>query len=315
MKGGAIFKTSDDTVLRKALGIFETKLQGRGVTSAVYVSPSRLLGIQEITSQQTKEYGNLHAIVVTLPSTEGKLTVEFFPEIPTNYFKSKDIKDYGITDRLKRELNGNPIPYTPILIDKDAVPTRTQSRSIALLESGTPMLPETAQQTIAAMAGLTAMPRGQRPITTTVETALEAIPLSDVKSALARVAPKEVKAVALIDAAIKWVKAWNEEHIAPDGEKGEATKKRKAAEKVLDGIEGGKTKVFVPLPHKESSSNAAPPPPQGPNAAEGEEEERLSQDALAAMRAGRRTARRKQTRKSKTRASRRTSLGRKTRRR
>ena len=300
MKGGAVFnKTLSDTELRNALGMLGTDLQGNGVTSAVYVSPLRLLGIQERASLKSDtEYGNIHAVLVTLPVAGTDFAIEYIPDIPKNYFKGLLNGYYALTDRLQRELAGQPLPHTPRLVDKDAVPTRTQSRQIAALESGTPTLPETVQQRISTMAGLTSK---------------ESTPLSDAKRELAKLAPPDIKADAIIDAAVSWVKAWNVEHVAPKGKRKEATAARKAAEKVLDDLEGGKTKAFVPLPHKESSSNAAsegsssssspsaaPPPPQGPSAAE-REEERLSQEALAAMKGGRRKTRRSSKKRRTTR--------------
>ena len=252
MKGGAVFtKTLSDTELRNALGMLDTDLQGKGVTSAVYVSPLRLLGIQERASiTSDTEYGNLHAVLITLPVTGKEFTVEYIPDSPKNYFKGVLNGYYALTDRLQRELSGQPLPHTPRLVDKDAVPTRTQSRQIAALESATRQIPEVVQQRISTMAGLTSK---------------ESTPLPDAKSALAKGAPTEVKADAVIDAAIAWVKAWNVEHAAPKGKRKEAAASRKAAEKVLDDLEGGKTKAFVPLPHKEGSSSAAPPTPQGPS--------------------------------------------------
>lgn len=254
MKGGAAFKKglSDDD-LRNALGMIVT--QGGSDSSAVYVSPLRLLGIQEATSlRKEEEYGNLHAVLVTLPETGSGFNIEFIPDIPQNYFKRTMEGYYSLKDRLQREFAGQPLPHMPTLIDKDAVPTRTRSRQIAALESATRPIPEVVQQKIATMSGLTSK---------------ESIPLSDAKSELAKVAPEDIKADAIIDAAIAWVKAWNAEHVAPKGKRKEATAVRKAAEKALDGLEEGTTKAFVPLPREEgsSSSSSSSAAPEGPGAA------------------------------------------------
>ncbi len=250
-------------------------LQGKDVTNLVYQSPLRVLAIQEVTKYNIPggtpgEEGNLHAILVTLPETGTEFKVEYIPDIPNNYFKA-GATYYAIVNRVTSELKHNTIiPGLPSLVDKEGVPTRTQSRQIAMTQSGTKVLPEAVQQRIASMAGLTSMPKGQRPLTTTAETAVEAVPLPDVQSALARSAPAEIKADAIIDAAVAWVKAWNAEHSAPKGSVKAAAAARKAAEKALNDLESGTTKPSVPMPASSSSSgssSSSSAAPGGPAAA------------------------------------------------
>jgi len=264
MKGGAVFRTTvTDDELRSSMGMLPENLQGKDVVNLVYRSPLRVLGVQEVTKYNTpggvaEEEGNLHAMLVTLPETGKDVTVEYIPNIPTNFFKVHTTH-YGIVNRVNGEVKYNTaIPGVPSLVDREGVPTRTQSRQIAALESATRQIPEVIQQRIARMAGLTSMVRAQRPLTTTAETAMDAVPLSDTKSALAMAAPQEIQADAIIDAAVAWVKAWNTEHGAPKGSVKAAATARKAAEKGLSDLEEGKTKASVPMPASSSSSSAAP---------------------------------------------------------
>lgn len=269
MKGGAIFRdTATEDDLRQALGILSKSLQGTYLVNVVYRSPRRILAIQEADQYNLPkvldEYGNLHAVLVTLPETTGEATVEYIPDIPKNIFRFKGGTGVSLVERVKQELatNAGPAGFKR-LVDPQGVSTRTQSKQIAVAQSATKDLPEVVQQRIAAMAGLTATPRGQRPLTTEASTAIEAVPLPDVQSALARVAPPEIKADAIIDAAVAWVKAWNVEHTAPKGQVAAAKKARVAAGKELDALEGGSVKPSVPMPAGSSSSSSSSAAPGG----------------------------------------------------
>jgi hypothetical protein len=249
--------------------------------------------------------GNIHGVLITLPETDGDATYDFYPP-RNNYFRVHMAQIFrSVADALHHgEPNSGGLG---ILVLKDEVSPKVRRRQLESVRAvgAKGNIPDVVDQKIALMAGLTAMPKGQRPLTTTPETATLALPLSDVQSALARDAANESWADAVIDAAIVWVKAWNVEHFAQKGKKKEATQARKQAERALDEVKAGR----VPGSSSSSSSSSSaapppppPPPPSGPTAAE-LEEERLSQEALAAMKGGRRkTKRSSKTRRTTRRA-------------
>ncbi len=324
MKGGAIFnQTMPERRIRMLANMPAiVPVDRRGnpqITSEVYRSSRRLLLLQEITqfnyqdpdsrfpstSSPSPQVGNIHGLLITLPETEGDATYDFYPP-RNNYFRVHMAQIFrSVADALHHgEPNSGGLG---VLVLKDEVSPKVRRRQLESVRAvgAKGNIPDVVDQKIALMAGLTAMPKGQRPLTTTPETATLALPLSDVQSALARDAANESWADAVIDAAIVWVKAWNVEHFAQKGKKKEATQARKQAERALDEVKAGR----VPGSSSSSSSSSSaapppppPPPPSGPTAAE-LEEERLSQEALAAMKGGRRkTKRSSKTRRTTRRA-------------
>lgn len=273
MKGGAIFRarlTEDD--IRAAVGMNPPHLQRKDNVHAVYRSPRRILVIQESDKYNNPgggegEMGNVHAMLVTLPETTGTPKVELFPDIAKNFFKQNIGSGYSLVDRVNNELKYNvAIAGVPAVTEREGVTSQTRGRQIAVAQAATKELPEVVQQRIASMAGLTNIPKGQRPLTVESGVASEAVPLSDVSSALAKEGAAEAKADAIIDAAVVWVKAWNAEHVAGKGQKKAATAARRAASKALEDLEEGRTKVSIPMPASSSSSSSSSAAP-GPAAA------------------------------------------------
>lgn len=269
MKGGAIFnpKMSEATIRMIAhMGdIEQTKYQ----KAEVYRSPRRLLLIQEITKYNyqdpdspmvpswknpSPQVGNLHAVLITLPETDGAATYELVPR-RNNFFDVNMAQIFrAITNALH---HGQPnYPGYGVLVLKNEESSKVRRRQIESLkavgEKG--KLPEVIEQKIAAMAGLTATPKAQRPLTTTIKTATEAVPLAEVQSAMLPAASEEAKADAIIDAAFAWVKAWNVEHFAEEGKRKQATDERKKAEAALNALKSGSP----PSSSSSSSSSAAP---------------------------------------------------------
>lgn len=281
MKGGATFnQTLTDDEIRDMVGSMCQALQF-GKLSEVYRSPRRLLVIQEVGEQYSpvSEAGNLHAMLITLHPTLGDPTIEFFPATP-NYYNSCN------TGALRAFISGKeearkmvPLKMGKEIYNKAGVSAKTQTGQILATELATKPLTVESSQLIARMAGLTPS---------------EKTSLQDVRTDLAKKGGPEAKQEAIIDAALAWVKAWNAEHVAKKGEKRESAKKRKELEKALVGLESGKTKFQQPIPSSSSSAEAeihGTAAGQGPNGSS------------------------RRRRKTRTRASRRTSLGRKTRRR